>query len=112
MRRALAGLALILPACGEAATPRSERVLDFIAKKEDVSIHDAALKACEWFGIPVDEVKTSGSSHEKSDGTTEVRGGRPGSPLLHPRWSMMLQGARRSDGPARRHRSARSEERR
>src|SRR5258708_14947639 len=23
-------------------------VLDFIARKEDVSIHDAAIKACEW----------------------------------------------------------------
>src|SRR4029077_14842583 len=29
-------------------------VLDFIAKKEDISIHDAALKACDWFGISLD----------------------------------------------------------
>ncbi len=34
-------------------------VLDFIAKMEDVSIHDAALKACELFGIPLEEVKTA-----------------------------------------------------
>ena len=27
-------------------------VLDFIAKKEDVSIHAAASKLCEWFNIP------------------------------------------------------------
>jgi len=32
-------------------------MLDFITRKENVSIHDAALKACEWFGIPLDEVK-------------------------------------------------------
>jgi DNA primase len=37
-------------------------VLDFIAKKEDVSIHDAAIKACEWFNIPLEEVKTNGQS--------------------------------------------------
>jgi DNA primase len=39
-------------------------VLDFIAKKEDISIHDAALRACDWFGVPIDEVKTSGSPNE------------------------------------------------
>ena len=27
-------------------------------------IHDAALKACEWFGIPLDEVKTNRSQDE------------------------------------------------
>lgn len=27
--------------------------LDFIARKENLPIHDAALKACEWFGITV-----------------------------------------------------------
>ena len=26
-------------------------VLDFIAKKENLTIHDAALIACKWFGI-------------------------------------------------------------
>lgn len=31
-------------------------VLDFIAKKEDLPIHDAAIKACGWFGIPLDDV--------------------------------------------------------
>lgn len=30
--------------------------LDFIAKKEDISIHDAALKACEWFRIPLQDI--------------------------------------------------------
>jgi DNA primase len=38
--------------------------LDFIAKMENVSIHDAALKACEWFNIPLDEVKTSSTEDE------------------------------------------------
>lgn len=32
-------------------------VLDFIAKKDDTSIHDAALKACEWFSIPLVDAK-------------------------------------------------------
>ena len=33
--------------------------LDFIVKMENCSIHDAAIKACEWFSIPLDEVKAS-----------------------------------------------------
>ena len=31
--------------------------LDFICRMENLSIHDAAIKACEWFDIPLDEVK-------------------------------------------------------
>jgi DNA primase len=31
--------------------------LDFIRRMENCSIHEAALKACEWFGISLDEVK-------------------------------------------------------
>lgn len=47
--------------------------LDFIVKMEDCSIHDAALKACEWFGIPIEEVKTSGkkAGSEESEETPE-----------------------------------------
>jgi len=45
-------------------------VLDFIAKKEDVSIYDAALKACDWFNIPIDESKSNDSSKEESDAKT------------------------------------------
>ena len=41
--------------------------LDFIAKKEDVSIHDAAIKACEWFNIPLEEVKTNGKSAPEAE---------------------------------------------
>jgi len=36
--------------------------LDFIARKENISIHEAAIRACEWFNIPLEEVKTSGQS--------------------------------------------------
>lgn len=43
---------------------RGGNVLDFIAKKEDVSIHEAALKACEWFDIPIAEVKSGGAKAE------------------------------------------------
>ena len=35
-------------------------VLDFIARKENISVHDAALKACEWFNIPIAEIKADG----------------------------------------------------
>lgn len=47
-------------------------VLDFIAKKEDCSVHDAALKACEWFQIPVVEVTASGSAQDEAGGEAEV----------------------------------------
>jgi DNA primase len=30
-------------------------VLDFVAKKEDISVHVAALKLCEWFNLPMGE---------------------------------------------------------
>src|SRR5689334_11366673 len=42
-------------------------VLDFIAKKEDVSIHAAALKACEWFNIPVGDVKAERPAKETAE---------------------------------------------
>src|SRR5437773_8201873 len=45
-------------------------VLDFIVRKEDISIHDAAIKACEWFGISLDEFKPHGS-HRESDESPE-----------------------------------------
>lgn len=47
-------------------------VLDFIAKKEDCSVHDAALKACEWFNIPLAEVKTAGSAQNKAGDDSEL----------------------------------------
>ena len=39
--------------------------LDFIARMESISIHDAAIKACDWFNIPLDEVKDSGDQPEE-----------------------------------------------
>jgi len=39
--------------------------LDFICRMENLSIHDAALKACERFGIPIDEVKGDDASAEE-----------------------------------------------
>jgi DNA primase len=42
-------------------------VLDFIAKKEDISIHEAAIKACEWFNIPLDEVKSNGKAEPEAE---------------------------------------------
>lgn len=43
--------------------------LDFIAQMENISIHDAALKACEWFNIPIGEVEATNSDEPKpSDG--------------------------------------------
>jgi DNA primase len=38
--------------------------LDFIAKMEGIPIHDAALKACEWFTIPLEEVQVANDEPE------------------------------------------------
>jgi DNA primase len=40
--------------------------LDFIARKESLPIHDAALKACEWFGIPMQDAGTEATSANHS----------------------------------------------
>lgn len=49
-------------------------VLDFIARKEDMSIHDAALRACEWFGINLDGVSTDRAANA---GPAEPKSERP-----------------------------------
>jgi DNA primase len=49
-------------------------VLDFIAKKEDVSIHEAAIKACDWFGISLGEVKIDDSFRRASGESPQTRG--------------------------------------
>ena len=41
--------------------------LDFIARKENCSVHDAALKACEWFDIPIAEVKSGRANNESGE---------------------------------------------
>jgi DNA primase len=51
---------------------RGGNVLDFIAKKEDVSIHAAALKAIDWFGIDADAMKGDSEDEQKA-----VRNGKP-----------------------------------
>jgi DNA primase len=48
-------------------------VLDFIAKMEDVSIHAAALKAIEWFGL--DPEAMSAAKPEEDDHPGETRKG-------------------------------------
>ncbi len=52
--------------------------LDFIAKKEDVSIHEAALKACQWFKIPLAEVINGGGTLDDADAPAE----RPVKPAI------------------------------
>ena len=64
-------------------------VLDFIAKKEDLSIHDAAIKACEWFtlrrsrksahtrpGPTVPTVPSSPFTISQTDGSFSISGGK------------------------------------
>ncbi|TAL03635.1 MAG: hypothetical protein EPO07_05905, partial [Verrucomicrobia bacterium] len=58
-------------------------VLDFIASKENVPIHEAALKACEWFNIPIAEVKTD-SPRSESDSAPEETPERPSKPVVQP----------------------------
>src|SRR6185369_2310010 len=53
-------------------------VLDFIVKKEDISIHDAALKACEWFNIPLAEIISEGTDDEPEK--TPVRPAKAATP--------------------------------
>src|SRR5437867_3040169 len=42
-------------------------VLDFIARKEDISIHQAAINACEWFGISFEDVAGDRDSGNQSE---------------------------------------------
>src|SRR5947208_10391311 len=62
-------------------------VLDFIARKEDVSIHDAAIKACEWFGISLDEIQPDGTHRgpdESQERSAEAPTSRPPKPTSRP----------------------------
>jgi DNA primase len=52
-------------------------VLDFICKMEDCSIHDAALKACEWFDIPIEEVKTSSGKEAEPEADAPAPTAKP-----------------------------------
>src|ERR1043166_3252117 len=52
-------------------------VLDFIARKEGIPIHAAALKACEWFGISLTDVKNDDNAPAQ---TAE----RPSKPSMQP----------------------------
>jgi DNA primase len=51
--------------------------LDFIRRMENCSIHDAAIKACEWFNIPLDEVKTESPSNEPEESPRRAASSRP-----------------------------------
>jgi DNA primase len=55
--------------------------LDFIARMEGIAIHDAAIKACEWFDIPIDEVKSSaGEPEEKAAASKPAGKSKPAPP--------------------------------
>ena len=59
--------------------------LDFIARKENITIHDAALKACEWFGIPVAEVKPNGNTDNSDEqNVSRHRAKTPAKPVSKP----------------------------
>ncbi len=58
--------------------------LDFICKMEDCSIHDAVLKACEWFNIPIDEVKTSSGEDEPHEKATAPKSATKSKPAASP----------------------------
>lgn len=45
-------------------------VLDFIARKEDISINEAAIKACDWFKIAVPETKSGTPSNDPEPNST------------------------------------------
>lgn len=55
--------------------------LDFICRMENLSIHDAAIKACEWFDIPLDEVKgPDGEPEEKPEAPKAAAKSKPAPP--------------------------------
>jgi len=55
--------------------------LDFITKMENCSIHDAAIKACEWFDISFDEVKGADAEpEEKAAAAKSAAKSRPAPP--------------------------------
>jgi DNA primase len=56
--------------------------LDFISRMEVCSIHDAAIKACEWFNIPLDEVK--GDDIEPEEKTAAIKPAVKSKPTLPP----------------------------
>jgi len=45
---------------------RGGNALDFIARKEDITIHAAALKAIEWFDLDAEAVQGTSGDHKKS----------------------------------------------
>lgn len=53
--------------------------LDFIAEMEDCSIHDAALKACEWFALPP-EVKLADDEPERKPAQKSAAKSNPAPP--------------------------------
>ena len=56
--------------------------LDFICRMENLSIHDAAIKACEWFDIPLDEVKSIGDEpEEKASAPKATAKAKPAPPI-------------------------------
>jgi DNA primase len=56
--------------------------LDFIARMEGILIHDAAIKACEWFDIPLDAVK--GADDEPEEKTTTPKPAAKSKPATAP----------------------------
>jgi DNA primase len=65
--------------------------LDFIARMEDVSIHAAALKAVEWFGL--DPEAMSGDSTPETDQPEETPPGRPAARPKRPEAPALENGA-------------------
>src|SRR6266446_4268870 len=49
---------------------RGGNVLDFIARMDNVSIHAAALKAIEWFGLNADAMKASSENGDEQQTET------------------------------------------
>lgn len=58
--------------------------LDFICRMENLSIHDAALKACEWFSIPIDEVKGDDDASTEEN-TAATKGAAKSKPVSTPK---------------------------
>src|ERR1700733_3448382 len=52
-------------------------VLDFIAKVDNVSIHAAALKAIEWFGLDPESMSADSRQEEEPEETAPASAAKP-----------------------------------
>src|SRR6266446_4155981 len=59
---------------------RGGNVLDFISRMEDVSIHGAALKAIEWFGLDLDALSAKSTEEQEKPAEAAAKAEKASAP--------------------------------